>query len=219
MKASCDLSNYEQVKPLLAIRMCDPDERPEYQDAVYTRGSLDVSYRIDMKEDEKWTCSLVITNQMLDAWGITKEQLHKDALEADAKKGKAHLSCVEDEMACFIAGAQVPNLLKGGLSISDKKCGMYVLTNQAQRYGASVMAHDGVLEEVGEVLGAGYYILPVSVHGLIIVADNEWMDPAGLQCMVKEVNETEVNPEEFLSNKVFYCDREDGIVRVVLHGR
>ncbi len=172
-----------------------------------------------MEENEKWTCSLVITDQMLNAWNITKEQLHKDAITAEMDKYEPCLFSMEDALIMTSTGNKATNLLEGDPKSADEKCGMYVLTNQNNRHGANVMAWDGVLERAGEVLGADYYILPSSVHELILVVDRVQLDCEELQCIVKEVNETEVEQKDFLSNKVLFYDRENGIVRVVSNGK
>lgn len=54
---------------------------------------------------------------------------------------------------------------------------------------------------------------------MILVVDREQLDCEELQCIVKEVNETEVEQKDFLSNKVFFYDRENGIVRAVSNGK
>lgn len=219
MKTNYDILDYEQVRQHLEIRMCDPDERPGFQGEVRTGGSLDVSYRIVMEENGKWTYSLVITDQMLNAWNITKEQLHKDAITAEMAKYEPCLYRMEDALIMMTFGNEAENLLEGDPKSADEKCGMYILTNQNNRHGANVMAWDGVLEKAGEVLGADYYILPSSAHELILVVDREQLDCEELQFIVKEVNETEVEQKDFLSNKVFFYDRENGLVRVVSNGK
>lgn len=219
MKTNCDILDYEQVRQHLEIRMCDPDERPGFQGEVRTGGFLDVSYRIVMEENEKWTCSLVITNQMLNAWNITKEQLHKDAITAEMAKYEPCLYRMEDALIMEFTRSKATNLLEGDSQFADEKRRAYILTNQKYQRGANAMAYDGILERAGEVLGADYYILPSSAHELILVVDREQLDCEELQCIVKEVNETEVEQKDFLSNKVFFYDRENGIVRVVSNGK
>ena len=66
---------------------------------------------------------------------------------------------------------------------------------------------NGVLDKIGELLGSDFYVLPSSTHEVILVPDNGNMQTKELEDMVKEVNATQVAPEDLLSDKVQYYDR------------
>ena len=85
---------------------------------------------------------------------------------------------------------------------------MYVLTNQSKTNGAGVLVQDGVREKVGGMIGSDFYVLPSSIHEVLIVPDNGNMRLAELEDMVREVNATQVAPEDLLSDKVQYYDLE-----------
>lgn len=82
---------------------------------------------------------------------------------------------------------------------------MYVLTNKEKYFGAA-----GILfcaELFQEVIGKNnFYILPSSVHELILVKDDEGCDMQGLSAMVRCVNEEQVDREERLSDHAYYYD-------------
>ena len=71
--------------------------------------------------------------------------------------------------------------------------------------GAAMIAHRDVLEKVGELIGSDYYVLPSSLHEVMIIPSNG-QSAAGLQGMVHEINQTEVDVEDRLSDKVQYYD-------------
>ena len=48
------------------------------------------------------------------------------------------------------------------------------------------MARDGVLDKIGELLGSDFYVLPSSVHEVLIVPDNGNMQTKELENMVRE---------------------------------
>lgn len=84
---------------------------------------------------------------------------------------------------------------------------MYVLTNASKVNGSGILARDGVLDKIGELLGKNFYVLPSSIHEVLIVPDNGDMQAKELESMVKEVNATQVAPADLLSDKVQYYDR------------
>ena len=51
-----------------------------------------------------------------------------------------------------------------------------------------------------------FYILPSSVHGLILVVDRGEYEMEALSAMVKEVNEGQLSADEILSDHAYYFD-------------
>lgn len=84
---------------------------------------------------------------------------------------------------------------------------MKVLSNKNRAFGAICMIYPDLLQKIAEALHSNFYILPSSVHELIILADSGGEDVLQLQSMVQEVNMTQVEPEELLSNNVYYYNR------------
>jgi len=71
------------------------------------------------------------------------------------------------------------------------------------------------MEECCEKLGGSFYILPSSVHEVILVPDNEEISKDNLVRMVREVNATQVEEQEQLSDFVYYYNaKTKGILRL-----
>ena len=82
----------------------------------------------------------------------------------------------------------------------------YVLTNSNGINGAAVWLYPEVLERTGQKLGASYYILPSSTHELLILKDQNTHTSKDLLDMVYCVNRKCVDPEEFLSDNIYFYD-------------
>ena len=80
---------------------------------------------------------------------------------------------------------------------------MYVLTTEGKTWGAISMLNNKALSELANLLESDLFILPSSVHEVIIVpADNE-ESAETLQAMVADINRTHVDPEEVLSDHIY----------------
>lgn len=89
------------------------------------------------------------------------------------------------------------------------KCSMFVLTNQSKLNRVAAMLCQNIFKKFADRTGYDLYILPSSVHELILVsADGEDMDV--LSGIVRTVNATQVSPEEVLSDHAYYFSRETG---------
>lgn len=90
---------------------------------------------------------------------------------------------------------------------------IYALTNDKMSFGSGMICVDSIFRKVVERMGCDFYILPSSVHELLFVpVDNFDEDESAeeiedkLLSMVWEVNHTQVEPNERLSNHIYYVD-------------
>ncbi len=107
----------------------------------------------------------------------------------------------------------IDQMLAGMLSEKDGEDGpipvnprfpMYVLTNKEGFFGAACMAYDGLMRSYAEQFQSGFYILPSSIHELILIPDKGPDRLEEFSGMVREVNETQVAPEDLLSDHAYY---------------
>ena len=92
---------------------------------------------------------------------------------------------------------------------------MFVATNSKKVNGAGVILYDGLLRTFAEKIGGDFYILPSSVHEVIFVPANGDIDARYLIQMVKEVNATEVSPDEVLSDNVYMYHADEDRVEMM----
>lgn len=88
---------------------------------------------------------------------------------------------------------------------------LYVLTNENGQFGAAQIGNPEVLRAIEQGLDTPYYILPASVHEVIILAERSELNPEALQAMIKSVNEDVVDVQEQLSNNVYRYSKEKGV--------
>ena len=82
-------------------------------------------------------------------------------------------------------------------------------------YGAGYLALKTKIEELSSIFGRDLYILPSSIHEVLVTPDNGLYEVEDLKKMVKEVNDTEVSPEERLSYSVYKYSRRDAEIKVL----
>ena len=89
---------------------------------------------------------------------------------------------------------------------------LYLLTNESALYGAAVLLYPGILQEIAEYLGGGFFVLPSSVHEVILLPDHG--EEAGdLLEIVTEINHTQVAEEEILTDAVYKYEPGDAFIR------
>ena len=89
---------------------------------------------------------------------------------------------------------------------------MYVATNRKMVNGASVLTMKDKLREFYKVIGGEYYIIPSSVHELILVGKSSTDGDFDINRMIREVNETQLGPDDVLSDHAYLYSADDEVL-------
>ncbi len=206
------VSDYSKVKGALSIHLCDTELNAHRLQALVHHEISDYSMTYHIQHPNMET-AVAVRPIMLDSWGITAEQLQADAIATQRESQTPVLIDFNAMMMSTFHGEAAPdNLLASDAEISPPEMGvpykMYVLTNESERYGASLLAQEDVLAQIGEKFGADYYILPSSIHEVILIPNSsDEISIDELSSMVSNANETTISADELLSGKVQYYDR------------
>lgn len=95
--------------------------------------------------------------------------------------------------------------------LADMAPPMYVATNQDKVQGAAVMFYPEFMDQVAKELGGDIFILPSSVHEVLIFPDDGNMSAQELKEMVTSINATEVAPSDRLADNVYHYDAQEKI--------
>lgn len=200
------LNDYEQMKEKLTLQMIPTAGNEEKLSEIPHRNVEDMAivYRFEMSNSAKEISSILVTDSMLRSYGITAGQLHEDALEAAVQTHPATLRNMTDVMRDLMGDA-------AALFAPDEPSPMWVASVEGGQNGACAIQYPDFLEQAAETLGGDFYVLPSSIHEVLLVADDGSMDLSYLEAMVRSVNETEVAPADRLSDHVFHYDSEEHI--------
>lgn len=88
----------------------------------------------------------------------------------------------------------------------EEETPLYVLTNKEKINGANALACPEVLHDVYGKFGEPFYILPSSIHEVLLVKESAGIEPEELRQIVHDVNVTQVKAEDLLSFEIFHYD-------------
>ena len=86
---------------------------------------------------------------------------------------------------------------------------MYVLSNKSRINGASCILYKDILKDFAMVVDKDLYVLPSSIHEVILLPSDGTQESEQLKEMVREINQSQVEKEEVLSDSVYYYRRSD----------
>ena len=204
------LSLYENVKKKGAFKLVNTEKNQQMLKEVPHIPLLDLSivFYILVDVDEKGSATIQIRNEHIDNWNVNVEQLYKDAKLNVKCLIPARLMCMQHviEKLCDISKGEEKDLLKAKFPPENKEF-MYILTNSIHQFGAAVLAYPNILEMASRIIGEDFYLLPSSIHEVILIPKSKSPDLKDLNEMINEVNETQVQEEEVLSDHAYYYEK------------
>ena len=170
---------------------------------------LAVVYRRILIDNDEFKGSLLVSQDYLDAAGITKDEMMK---YVDNSTECCPLTGALDECRGKDADiSDVPVLTQGAYVIRRKgdACGLNWL-------GAGPAMLSGIIPKIAEANDCNVIILPSSIHEVLIMPDYGTTDYDRLASLVSHVNSTEVAPDDRLSDHVYGYDieKKEFVIRV-----
>lgn len=203
------LMNYEVMKEKLSVEVISADANEELLAKVpHDRiEDLAVVYRFIMESNEDGRASILVNNDLIERMGVTHEQLRADALENSPEIRPVVIQGMNEVMKEMM-GPEAYEMF--GIP-DDTEEMMFIATVPDKNSGAGVLAYQDFMDQAAEKIGGDFYVIPSSIHEILLVPDNGEVQAEGLKEMVQEVNATEVSPEEKLSDNVYHYDSKEHI--------
>lgn len=215
------IMDYDRVKKNLFMRLSAAEKNKDLlEHAPHIRKEdLAITFHIMLDQSDKGTATTMINDNMMEAYGIDLDQLYQDALLNSPvicpaqieNMGEALSRMMIEDMKSAGAPPEVIQEMEKDLKESNKDNPMTIITNDRLVDGASAIFYPGVMDLVGERMQGDYFILPSSVHETLVVPDDGRVSLQELTDMVKEVNMTQVNPEDQLTDQVYHYDIADHV--------
>lgn len=215
------IMDYDRVKKNLFMKVSVAEKNVDVlEHAPHIRKEdLAITFHIMLDQSDKGTATTMINDNMMEAYGIDLDQLYQDALLNSPvicpaqieNMGEALSRMMVEDMKSAGAPPEVIQEMEKDLEESNKNNPMTIITNDRLVDGASAIFYPGVMDLVGERMKGDYFILPSSVHETLVVPDDGRVSLQELTDMVKEVNMTQVNPEDQLNDQVYHYDTADHV--------
>ncbi len=224
MKAVPDIRNYETCKDRLYFKLVGTERNRMLLKKVPHHEVMDLSVvpYILLNESEENTSSVMVSNTMTKSWGVSTEDVLKQAFDNMPKimPAKADTTKSLAEMILEIAADNEDNVdiieTASGMAAASKILseeggfsGPFILTNKRGINGFAAVLYPGVLKDAADMLGKNLFILPSSIHESLLVAADSSVGVSDLYEMVETVNRTYVSEDEIVSDSVYFYDRKE----------
>ncbi|MCM1305297.1 MAG: DUF5688 family protein [Butyrivibrio sp.] len=213
-----DLKDFDRMKGMVRIRLVNYGANSKALANSPHRRFLDlaISYYLDIETGmagRKGTGG--ITNALMEIWGVSEDELYRLGMDrlltADG--------CYTIDLLRLLA-------LENGLDENEAeellkdqdRARMYVATNRKHQYGASCLLDRSLLKKMAEDVGCSLIIYPGSIHEIVILPQKDegesYLDTGDVQA----INYNCALQDEWLSNSIYYFDREKQEVSIYKEG-
>ena len=191
------LSDYQNVKDKLILQLI-PLSACEKDDSIPHKviKNMALVFRIETECNAEGHASALISRPLLERYGLSEDDLFEDALKYAPKNEPAIIKPIT---------AVIKDLIGEEYEDDNDPAQIYVASNIHQFFGASVLAYPGFLSDIATRLGS-YYIIPSSIHELLIIPDNGGFEAKDLEALLQNTNSTVVESKDWLSDTVYRYD-------------
>lgn len=204
------LKHFDTIKDKIVYKVVNYRSNEKLLEKVPHKRILDLAVVFYCLLDNEYgrSATALIYNNNLKNWNVTIDDVYKAALKntPDLLHSKiSSMAALFEKCGVNVDGEEVD--LKDYVP-SD----MYVLTNESKLNGAACILYENVLYDFAQKLGADLYILPSSVHEVILLPKLSMFEKDELVNMVKEVNTEGVAADEVLSDHVYEYNRTERLI-------
>lgn len=206
------VSNYENVKDHTYLRMI-PGNSPVLKDTPHKMiedMALVVNIHLDSLTDDNGRSCVVISKPLMEMYGIDEKQLFADAEKNSIENEPIVFRPLVDMIKGLIENEEIPDPADMGIVT-------YIATNASGFQGAAVAGYPDFAEKAAEALGGSFYMLPSSVHEFILIKDDGTPKAKDLNAMIRNVNETVLEPRDILSAQCYHYDAKTKVLETGLN--
>lgn len=171
-------------------------------------------FRIPVGKYEKNSLqTMLISNQIAKKFALSSDELTAAACRNTLDKFGVKFIHARETFGLF-PGDQQKDIPFAEAAMDQP--GLFVLTNDIQINGAALMLIPEILEQIGEKAGMDYYILPTSIHEIMIAKKDGLLGAKKLKSLVYKGNHTAgiVEPADILSDSVYLYCRQSKILQI-----
>lgn len=171
------------------LKLCIAPNRTNNDVVTYPYLDLELYIRVIVKNVNNGTASYKVQNYMLEEWNVTTEQLLHAALD-----------CTKPTYT-----VQSMSKVLFGFEMEDDP--MLIIRTEDEMHGASAIYCKDILKQISNKYDSDLVVIPSNIHEILVIPMAMQMELDDISRMVHEINETEVSPEEVLSDHAYIFNK------------
>ena len=162
-----------------------------------------IIYYIHIEEPMAEFNAVDISYRLMEELNLKEDELH-DLAYANSVRDRGAVIKKLSEYICEEEGESED-------MISTREI-MFMLSNNTNCLGAVCIFYEGILEKFAEQIQDDFYIIPSSIHEVIMIPC-KYADAEYLNKLIKEVNNKLLLPQEVLGDEVYVYEKDSNVMK------
>lgn len=211
-----DLSGFrswETVRGNIFPKLVNAEQSKELLAKIPHRNFMDLAvvyYAVASDHEQKDIGTILIYNGHMEIWGQEEENLYQTAIINMRADGEADFT----DIRTIVEQITGITFTKEGDNASRDK-DMYILTNSRRCFGAAEILDKKTMRMIADQIGDEFIVLLSSVHETVVMPSKDETEYRRLADMVRDINRSQVEAEERLSDHVYVYSRDEEILKIV----
>ena len=147
--------------------------------------------------------SIRVTDELLDVWGVDCHELFRLAKVNTPRMFPVLVDPMIEVMGRFL------EMDVETLRDMEMDGPLLLLSNKQCVYGATSLLYEEEVDRIGERLGEDFYVLPSSIHEVLILPESEVTDPDYINSMIRQINREHLGKVDVLSDRAYFYKRAE----------
>ncbi len=197
--------NYDAIRHQIIFRLVNYERNEELLTSCPYLPFCDlaITFRWLVHSDSSGIASALITNKEMELWNITLEELYQTASINTRRLFPATIQPIQQLLSEYLdKDADIQELLDQ----TPDELQLFILSNEPRINGSTSMIYDGVLADFAKKIKKDLYILPSSIHEVLLMPATKEVEEQALLNLVRDANRTVVGLPDILSDSIYRFD-------------
>lgn len=205
--------DFEKVKEQICFRLISARQNQELLQKIPHMDYLDMAicFYYAYRGEVLGNGSILIHNTHMEMWNTTVEELYELAKKNTPRIFPAEKITMEEALREMWGDSSE----KEDYGDFWEAVPMYVVSNTEHIHGAATLLYADVLKALADEAQKDLYVIPSSIHEIIVLQDNGNENVMRLKEIIEEVNRTQVEPEDVLSDNLYFYNHARGMLSII----
>lgn len=197
--------NYDAIRHQIIFRLVNYERNEELLTSCPYLPFCDlaITFRWLVHSDSSAIASALITNKEMELWNITLEELYQTASINTRRLFPATIQPIQQLLSEYLdKDADIQELLDQ----TPDELQLFILSNEPRINGSTSMIYDGILADFAKKIKKDLYILPSSIHEVLLMPATKEIEEQALLNLVRDANRTVVGLPDILSDSIYRFD-------------
>ena len=197
--------NYDAIRHQIIFRLVNYERNEELLTSCPYLPFCDlaITFRWLVHSDSSGIASALITNKEMELWNITLEELYQTASLNTRRLFPATIQPIQQLLSEYLdKDADIQELLDQ----TPDELQLFILSNEPRINGSTSMIYDGILADFAKKIKKDLYILPSSIHEVLLMPATKEIEEQALLNLVRDADRTVVGLPDILSDSIYRFD-------------